>query len=140
MMESSSILHRVQGSNRVRKERKLDSFNVNVVPGGQFRCDHPGCKSDHAFKRQEHLKRHKKTHMAQKDLNCQFCHKKFQQDRSDNYRSHVKLHSDPDKKGSRTKYFPGAAELVDKWAKDKSRASLAPAAQISPSRSSSRML
>lgn len=116
--ESSAMLHRIQGSSRVRKtENKGRGINVNIVPGGQFRCDFPGCKSEHAFKRQEHLKRHKKTHTAEKDLQCRFCPKKFQADRSDNYRSHVKLHARY-KKGTRTKYFPEAAEEVKSWGKE----------------------
>ncbi|KAI9732491.1 MAG: hypothetical protein M1818_007529 [Claussenomyces sp. TS43310] len=118
VQESSAMLHRVQGSSRVRKaENKARAINVNIVPGGQFRCDFPGCKSEHAFKRQEHLKRHKKTHTAEKDLQCQFCPKKFQADRSDNYRSHVKLHARC-KKGTRTKFFPEAVAEVKSWGKE----------------------
>lgn len=74
-----------------------------------------------------------KTHSVQKLLQCSYCLKKFQQDRSDNYRSHVRLHSKKDSKGSRTKYFAEAEIEVASWGKDRSRGStrdLAPAAVI----------
>ena len=120
-LESSVALHRIQsvGGSRISKQSKRSpqvTSKIDRVAAGAFRCDHPGCKSEHGFKRHEHLKRHQRTHGAQKLLQCRFCTKKFQLDRSDNYRSHVKLHSE-DRKGSRTKYFPEAIDEVNSWKK-----------------------
>ena len=122
-LESSVALHRIQliGGSRVSKHSKRlpqVTSKIDRVAAGAFRCDHPGCKSEHGFKRHEHLKRHQRTHGAQKPLQCRFCTKKFQLDRSDNYRSHVKLHAQ-DRKGSRTKYFPEAIDEVNSWEKKK---------------------
>ncbi len=121
--ESSAALQRVQsiGGTRSRKQqRKIQHVTAKIerIAPGLFFCDFPGCKSEHGFKRNEHLKRHKKTHGAQKVLQCKYCAKKFQLDRFDNYRSHVYLHSQ-NKKGSRTKYFPEAQLEVDSWKKDR---------------------
>lgn len=134
-MERTQILHRATNSSKVRKSGSKASGIVSFVPEGKYKCTFAGCKSEHAFKRQEHLKRHMKTHVAQKDLVCSYCTKKFQQDRSDNYRSHVKLHSKKDSKGSRTKYFPEAEAEVESWKKNGSRCGtgkleLAPSAPI----------
>jgi hypothetical protein len=134
MLESSAALHRVQGSGIRKQQRKPQSFgnrSLQIVSAGAFRCDVPGCESKHAFKRQEHLKRHKKTHLKLKTLQCRYCPKTFQEDRSDNYRSHVVLHSKKDQKGSRTPYFAEALEEVESWKKERSRSTgLAPAAVI----------
>jgi hypothetical protein len=118
-LESSVTLHRIQsiGGSRISKHSKSSpqvTSKIDRVFAGAFHCDHPGCKSKHGFKRHEHLKRHQRTHLAQKLLQFRFCIKKFPSDRSDNYRSHVKLHS-VDKKGSRTKYVPEAIDEVNSW-------------------------
>jgi len=115
-LESSAALHRIQliGGSRIRKQSKRspqETSKIYRVAPGAFRCDHPGCKSEHGFKRHEHLKRHQRTHEALKPLHCRFCSKKFQLDRSDNYRAHVKLHTE-DRKGSRTEYCP---EAIDEY-------------------------
>lgn len=122
-LECSDMLHKVMDAGKVRKSSSKGRGLIGFVPEGKYKCTHPGCKSEHAFKRQEHLKRHMKTHVAQKDLQCAYCHKKFQQDRSDNYRSHVRLHAKKDHKGARTKYFAAAQEEVDTWDKTRSRTS-----------------
>jgi hypothetical protein len=116
-LEISAALHRIQliGSSRISKQPKRSpqvTSKIGRVAAGLFRCDKPGCKSEHGFKRHEHLKRHQRTHEASKPLHCQFCRKQFQLDRHDNYKAHVKLHT-KDKKGSRTKYYPEAQAVVD---------------------------
>ncbi len=79
-----------------------------------FHCNFSNCKSQHGFKRLEHLKRHERTHGAQKLLQCNYCATKFPLQRQDNYRAHVKLHAG-NKKRRRTKYFPEARLEVDSW-------------------------
>jgi hypothetical protein len=119
---SSAALHRVQStgsSGRIHKP--LRNSKLDIVAAGLFHCDVKGCKSQKGFRRQEHLKRHKKTHYNQKDLNCEFCPKAFQLDRTDNYRSHVRLHAKVGNKGTRTKYFPKADEMVRRWDEEKER-------------------
>ncbi|KAH8599501.1 hypothetical protein B0O99DRAFT_466484, partial [Bisporella sp. PMI_857] len=52
-------------------------------------CPWDGCNK--RFQRQEHLKRHERTHSGTDYYPCPFCEKIF--GRSDNKKSHVKLHT-----------------------------------------------
>ncbi|KIM96462.1 hypothetical protein OIDMADRAFT_87620, partial [Oidiodendron maius Zn] len=52
-------------------------------------CEWPGCNG--RFQRQEHLKRHEKTHMNAETYICRFCNRPF--GRSDNLKSHTRLHT-----------------------------------------------
>ena len=71
-----------------------------VIKQVQFKCSEPGCKG--RFKRQEHLKRHMKSHSKDKPYVCWVpgCHRAFS--RSDNLNAHYsKTHS---KRGGRNRY------------------------------------
>ncbi|KAI2842542.1 hypothetical protein CBS147343_5157 [Aspergillus niger] len=66
----------------------------------QFKCKEPGCKA--RFKRQEHLRRHMKSHSKEKPQVCWVpgCHRAFP--RSDSLNAHyTKTHS---KRGGRNRY------------------------------------
>lgn len=73
------------------------------------RCEWPRCNK--RFQRQEHLKRHEKTHVSSHKYECEFCSKPF--GRTDNLKSHTKLHMSPSKKSSRTKYHPEAKAVYE---------------------------
>ncbi|TPR10274.1 Complex I intermediate-associated protein 30 (CIA30) family protein [Aspergillus niger] len=71
-----------------------------IIKQFQFRCKEPGCKAP--FKRQEHLRRHMKTHSKEKPHVCWVpgCHRAF--GRSDSLNAHyTKTHS---KRGGRNRY------------------------------------
>ncbi|OJJ34786.1 hypothetical protein ASPWEDRAFT_51058 [Aspergillus wentii DTO 134E9] len=71
-----------------------------VIRTVQFKCKEPGCKG--RFKRQEHLKRHMKSHSKEKPHRCWVpgCGRAFS--RSDNLNAHyTKTHS---KRGGRNRY------------------------------------
>lgn len=77
----------------------LDNLPV-IIKQVQFKCKEPGCKS--RFKRQEHLKRHMKSHSREKPHVCWVpgCQRAFS--RSDNLNAHyTKTHS---KRGGRNRY------------------------------------
>lgn len=112
-LKTSRALRRVQveGHQRSikRKMKREDSHSlppqIKVQKQARKQCAYPGCTSK--FQRQEHLKRHEKTH--RKDLDpfpCPFCTKVFS--RTDNLKSHVKLHIPGDRKPSRTAVHPDA--------------------------------
>lgn len=138
MSASSAALHRVQDTtSRVGKRCKDDKFGSGItrVVAGKFFCTFPGCEKskNHAFKRQEHLKRHLLTHTQPRDLSCLFCHKSFQNDRRDNWKAHIGLHAKPQTKGKRTRFDPRAKAMVELWEQEKKEAgdeALSPAAEI----------
>lgn len=78
---------------------KLENL-PSIIKQVQFRCKEPGCKG--RFKRQEHLKRHMKSHSKEKPHVCWVpgCNRGFS--RSDNLNAHyTKTHS---KRGGRNRY------------------------------------
>ncbi|RAH46486.1 C2H2 type transcription factor BrlA [Aspergillus brunneoviolaceus CBS 621.78] len=87
-----------------RKQASKQSMSLENLPSiikqVQFKCKEPGCKG--RFKRQEHLKRHMKSHSKEKPHVCWVpgCHRAFS--RSDNLNAHyTKTHS---KRGGRNRY------------------------------------
>ena len=84
------------------------SDSIRIQNKAKKECPHAGCNVK--FQRQEHLKRHEKTHLKHPEVfPCVFCQKPF--GRSDNLKSHIKLHMKKDKKSARTDYYEGAAEV-----------------------------
>lgn len=63
-------------------------------------CTIPAC--DMRFKRQEHLRRHERTHTDERPFSCDVCGKRFS--RTDNLKSHRKTHM---KKTGRNVFVPG---------------------------------
>lgn len=140
-LATSAALHRIQDKTIKRRKTESPPTGMSWVKAGNYFCDYPGCakSKNHGFMRQEHLKRHKLTHSAPKDLACPFppCTKRWQMDRKDNWKVHVKLHATPDKKNKRTPFVPEAVEFLAKLEKqsqeDKENQNveaLAPAAEI----------
>ncbi|KAJ6117292.1 hypothetical protein N7512_007017 [Penicillium capsulatum] len=83
----------------VRSNLSLENLPP-IIKQVQFKCKEPGCKG--RFKRQEHLKRHMKSHSKEKPHVCWVpgCHRAFS--RSDNLNAHyTKTHS---KRGGRNRY------------------------------------
>jgi zinc finger protein BrlA len=87
-----------------KKQTSKQSLRLENLPSiikqVQFRCKEPGCKG--RFKRQEHLKRHMKSHSKEKPHVCWVpgCNRGFS--RSDNLNAHyTKTHS---KRGGRNRY------------------------------------
>ncbi|RDW88954.1 hypothetical protein BP6252_00986 [Coleophoma cylindrospora] len=122
-LESSTVLHRIQNGDaraarkRVKREYILPN-NLSVQKQAKRHCTWPGCQG--RFQRQEHLKRHMKTHENEVKLPCQFCGKEF--GRADNLKSHIKLHMDPTKKSSRTEYFPEARRVYEEMSRKSRKA------------------
>ncbi|CZR65977.1 uncharacterized protein PAC_15877 [Phialocephala subalpina] len=93
---------------RLKRESK-DVFmgNIKIQRPARKECPYEGCTGK--FQRQEHLKRHERTHLKDAEVYpCEFCPKTF--GRSDNLKSHVWLHTLPDgaKKSRRTAYDANA--------------------------------
>ena len=124
-LKTSAALHQVQSDDnignhsrrgyheplKVKRERSSMPVpaHIKIESKAHKACPYSGCSSK--FQRQEHLKRHEKTHnqLPSDQLQCPFCPKKF--GRSDNLKSHIDLHTKKAKKSSRTEYFPDAARV-----------------------------
>ncbi|OJD19627.1 hypothetical protein AJ78_00484 [Emergomyces pasteurianus Ep9510] len=89
------------GQMKPRQQRTHDLSSIPpTIPAPLFKCDAPGC--DGRFKRQEHLKRHLKSHTNEKPHVCWVpdCNKSFS--RNDNLKVHyATTHG---KKGGRNRY------------------------------------
>jgi zinc finger protein BrlA len=122
-LQSSIALHRIQNESQERKTQKklkrqgsiFGSATVRFQPPAKKECPFQNCGKK--FQRQEHLKRHEKTHTNTENFVCEFCPKRF--GRSDNLKSHIALHADPNKKSARTKYFPEAMAFYERLNKKK---------------------
>ncbi|KAJ5648881.1 uncharacterized protein N7484_002604 [Penicillium longicatenatum] len=98
--------HTHRQPSRKSSKKQLTRSNLSlenlppIIKQVQFKCKEPGCKG--RFKRQEHLKRHMKSHSKEKPHVCWVpgCHRAFS--RSDNLNAHyTKTHS---KRGGRNRY------------------------------------
>ncbi|KKK18343.1 hypothetical protein P175DRAFT_0555482 [Aspergillus ochraceoroseus IBT 24754] len=96
--------HRTGSRKVARKQSSKQNLMLENLPPiikqVQFKCREPGCNG--RFKRQEHLKRHMKSHSKEKPHVCWVpgCHRAFS--RSDNLNAHyTKTHS---KRGGRNRY------------------------------------
>jgi zinc finger protein BrlA len=124
-LQTAFNLQRLQsekpGMRQLRRQRTRGSSitlppvsrHIRVQNKAIKKCEWPGCNG--RFQRQEHLKRHEKTHIEAKTYMCQFCDRQF--GRSDNLKSHTRLHTNPSKKSSRTQYFPRALEVYEEMSR-----------------------
>ncbi|KAF5638496.1 zinc finger odd-paired-like (opl) [Fusarium tjaetaba] len=82
-----------------------------VIKKATGACDFPGCNK--AFRRVEHLKRHKQTHHSEGENNfvCEFCGKD-QFNRYDNLQTHRRLHARHNKRYRSIKFVPAAVAII----------------------------
>ncbi|OTB00811.1 hypothetical protein M426DRAFT_323924 [Hypoxylon sp. CI-4A] len=97
------------------QHRHGHGVRIERIAAATFKCNYPNCQKG-PFKRQEHLKRHKNTKHAENPVaiitECPFCdNKRF--NRKDNYRQHLKLHTDKHRPTRRTEYHPEAEALLE---------------------------
>ncbi|KAK0125704.1 hypothetical protein ONS95_000294 [Cadophora gregata] len=102
------VRKRSKGGSRAYEPLSSSCSSIGINPKASFPCDWEGCSRK--FARQEHLKRHQRTHDDVKEK-CEFCPKLFSISRKDNYKTHMRLHAFP-QKGNRTPFFP---EALDVW-------------------------
>ncbi|KAH7320869.1 hypothetical protein B0I35DRAFT_407898 [Stachybotrys elegans] len=110
--QKSSDLQRMQTNKLVKKRMdRPDAFPS--VPRAMCKCDYPGCKK--AFRRNEHLKRHKQTFHDEGGRNrfrCEFCGKN-QFNRLDNLKNHRKLHARPNSRNRGVEFMAEAVPIIE---------------------------
>ncbi|SPJ88012.1 related to zinc finger protein odd-paired-like (opl) [Fusarium torulosum] len=91
---------------------KSDPSQVDVIRRAMRKCDYPSC--DKAFRRSEHLKRHKQTFHGEgpNRFSCEFCGKD-QFNRQDNLNNHRKLHSQPNSRNRGVEFIPAAVPVIE---------------------------
>ncbi|KAM4060670.1 C2H2 type master regulator of conidiophore development brlA [Hirsutella rhossiliensis] len=109
---------------QIRASRKVagqgDGTAVDVVRRAMCKCDYPGCHK--AFRRNEHLKRHKQTFHGEgpNRFSCEFCGKD-QFNRQDNLNNHRKLHARPNSRNRGVEFIPAAVPVIEQEERSRKR-------------------
>ncbi|TQV91662.1 hypothetical protein V2A60_008603 [Cordyceps javanica] len=120
IQRKTSELQRAQ----IRASRKVsdkgDGNGVDVVRRAMCKCDYPGCHK--AFRRNEHLKRHKQTFHGEgpNRFSCEFCGKD-QFNRQDNLNNHRKLHARPNSRNRGVEFIPAAVPIIEQEERSRKR-------------------
>lgn len=103
-----------------RKQREKSETAVDVVRRAMCKCDYPGCHK--AFRRNEHLKRHKQTFHGEgpNRFSCEFCGKD-QFNRQDNLNNHRKLHARPNSRNRGVEFIPAAVPIIEHEERNRKR-------------------
>ncbi|KAH6608195.1 zinc finger odd-paired-like opl [Trichoderma cornu-damae] len=107
----------------IRAPRKVPEKNDNsydVVRKAMCKCDYPNCQK--AFRRNEHLKRHKQTFHGEgpNRFSCEFCGKD-QFNRQDNLNNHRKLHARPNSRNRGVEFIPAAVPVIEQEERSRKR-------------------
>ncbi|EXL66164.1 hypothetical protein FOPG_17641 [Fusarium oxysporum f. sp. conglutinans race 2 54008] len=99
---------------------KPEPEQVDVVPRAMCTCDYLGCHK--AFRRIEHLKRHKQTFHDEgpNRFSCEFCGKD-QFNRQDNLNNHRKLHARPNSRNRGVEFLPAAVPVIEQEERSRRR-------------------
>ncbi|PHH84370.1 hypothetical protein CDD83_2038 [Cordyceps sp. RAO-2017] len=110
---------------QIRASRKVagpggEGAAVDVVRRAMCKCDYPGCHK--AFRRNEHLKRHKQTFHGEgpNRFSCEFCGKD-QFNRQDNLNNHRKLHARPNSRNRGVEFIPAAVPVIEQEERSRKR-------------------
>ncbi|KAF5611621.1 zinc finger C2H2-type integrase DNA-binding protein [Fusarium subglutinans] len=90
---------------------ETSAFRATIIKKATGACDYPGCNK--AFRRIEHLKRHKQTSHGEGENSfvCEFCGKD-QFNRYDNLQTHRRLHARHNKRYRSIKFVPAAVDII----------------------------
>ncbi|KAM3537672.1 hypothetical protein ARSEF1564_009405 [Beauveria bassiana] len=120
IQRKTSELQRAQIRASRKMDDKCDGNGVDVVRRAMCKCDYPGCHK--AFRRNEHLKRHKQTFHGEgpNRFSCEFCGKD-QFNRQDNLNNHRKLHARPNSRNRGVEFIPAAVPIIEQEERSRKR-------------------
>ncbi|EXA29527.1 hypothetical protein FOVG_18992 [Fusarium oxysporum f. sp. pisi HDV247] len=120
IQQKSAGLQRAQIQSSRKGSIKHNSAQVDVVRRAMCKCDYPGCHK--AFRRNEHLKRHKQTFHGEgpNRFSCEFCGKD-QFNRQDNLNNHRKLHARPNSRNRGVEFIPAAVPVIEQEERSRKR-------------------
>ncbi|KAI3573402.1 hypothetical protein IWW34DRAFT_823785 [Fusarium oxysporum f. sp. albedinis] len=113
-------LQRAQIRSSRKRSIKPDPAPVDVVRRAMCKCGYPGCHK--AFRRKEHLKRHRQTSHDEgpNRFLCEFCGKD-QFNRQDNLNNHRKLHARPNSRNRGVEFIPAAVLIIEQEERSRKR-------------------
>ncbi|EHK16085.1 uncharacterized protein TRIVIDRAFT_118500, partial [Trichoderma virens Gv29-8] len=114
-------LHSQMGVTRkVPEKQQQHDSSYDVVRKAMCKCDYPNCQK--AFRRNEHLKRHKQTFHGEgpNRFSCEFCGKD-QFNRQDNLNNHRKLHARPNSRNRGVEFIPAAVPVIEQEERSRKR-------------------
>ncbi|PON20278.1 hypothetical protein TGAM01_v210874 [Trichoderma gamsii] len=99
---------------------KKNAGLYDVVQKAMRKCDYPNCCK--AFRRSEHLKRHKQTFHGEgpNRFSCEFCGKD-QFNRQDNLNNHRKLHARPNNRKRGVEFIAAAVPVIEQEERSRKR-------------------
>ncbi|KAL7940321.1 hypothetical protein V8C42DRAFT_337847 [Trichoderma barbatum] len=102
--------HQMEVLSKVLEKRHDSSYNV--VRNAACKCDYPNCQK--AYRRNEHLKRHKQSIHGEgpNRFPCEFCGND-QFNRKDNLKNHRKLHARPHSRIQGVEFIPSAVPIIE---------------------------
>ncbi|KAM0298837.1 hypothetical protein HYE67_009563 [Fusarium culmorum] len=120
IQQKTNELQRAQIRSSRKRSIKPDPSQVDVVRRAMCKCDYPGCHK--AFRRNEHLKRHKQTFHGEgpNRFSCEFCGKD-QFNRQDNLNNHRKLHARPNSRNRGVEFIPAAVPVIEQEERSRKR-------------------
>ncbi|KAH7133359.1 hypothetical protein B0J13DRAFT_99900 [Dactylonectria estremocensis] len=120
IQRKTNELQRAQIRTSRRRSVKPEPAPVDVVRRAMCKCDYPGCHK--AFRRNEHLKRHKQTFHGEgpNRFCCEFCGKD-QFNRQDNLNNHRKLHARPNSRNRGVEFIPAAVPVIEQEERSRKR-------------------
>ncbi|KAG7403583.1 C2H2 type master regulator of conidiophore development brlA [Fusarium oxysporum f. sp. rapae] len=119
IQQKSAELKRAQI--RPSRKRSIKPDSAQVDDGRAiYKCDYPGCHK--AFRRNEHLKRHKQASHGEgpNRFSCEFCGKD-QFNRQDNLNNHRKLHARPNSRNRGVEFIPAAVLVIEQEERSRKR-------------------
>ncbi|KAJ4261612.1 hypothetical protein NW762_007044 [Fusarium torreyae] len=120
IQQKTTELQRAQIRSSRKRSIKPDPSQIDVVRRAICKCDYPGCSK--AFRRNEHLKRHKQTFHGEgpNRFSCEFCGKD-QFNRQDNLNNHRKLHARPNSRNRGVEFIPAAVPVIEQEERSRKR-------------------